>query len=238
MKIGVSNISWTDLDKARNTKAVKQSGYDYIESTYGKISTDYPILAIQSIFYGSGIEAFLDDDCLLYMEQVINDCRNLGIETITFGSPTMRVGNKSNMLMFLKDVDFLLEDTGVKLCVEPNASYYGATYYNTLESIVDDLSSYKNISSMIDVGNSLLEEQDCSAEYEKYNKFISHVHFSNPGLNEITDFGLYREFYKELQNSGYGGKLSYEFAKADDTETAIRNFYHEVIKFDNTEKDT
>jgi sugar phosphate isomerase/epimerase len=230
MKIGVSNLSWTDLDKAKNTEAVEESGYDYIESAYAKMSTDYPILAIQSIFYGSDIGAFLDDDVFLYMEQVVNDCRNLGVETITFGSPSMRVGNKSNMLRFLTDMDFLLEGTGIKLCVEPNASYYGATYYNTLESIVQDLVSYKNISSMIDVGNSFLEGQDCFAEYEKYNKFVSHVHFSTPGLEEIKDFGLYRDFYQELQNSGYRGKLTYEFAKAEDTETAIRAFCQNLTR--------
>jgi sugar phosphate isomerase/epimerase len=141
----------------------------------------------------------------------------------------MRTGNKSNMTSFLLDVDQLLDGTDIKFCIEPNAKYYEAEYYNTLESIVEDLGLYKNIRSMIDVGNSIMAGQDCLKEYERYSEYVSHVHFAAPELYEITDFRLYRHFYRELVNSGYTGYLSYEFLKAGDIEVAIKDFYTEIV---------
>jgi sugar phosphate isomerase/epimerase len=231
MKIGISNISWSLEDNNKYAEMAVAIGYDYIESVYSKMPLDVPILAIQSIFYGSDIESFSDKRCIPYINTLIDDCKGRGVKIVTLGSPSMRVGNKANMTSFLDDLDHLLEGTGVKFCVEPNARYYGAEYYNTLESIVEDIYRYKNISSMIDVGNSIMEGQDCFKEYEKYGEHVSHIHFATPGLSEITHFRFYRQFYRELVSSGYGGNISYEFAKARDIETAIRDFYREVITY-------
>jgi sugar phosphate isomerase/epimerase len=82
---------------------------------------------------------------------------------------------------------------------------------------------------MIDVGNSIMAGQDCLKEYERYSEYVSHVHFAAPELYEITDFRLYRHFYRELVNSGYTGYLSYEFLKAGDIEVAIKDFYTEIV---------
>jgi sugar phosphate isomerase/epimerase len=229
MKIGVSNISWSPEDTNTNIKAAKDSGYDYIESVYSKIPDDVPVLAIQSIFYGSGIELITDERFVPYLAEVIKTCETRGIESITFGSPSMRVGNKSDMTKVLVEVDRLLDGSNVKFCIEPNASKYGAEYYNTLEEIVEDIHLYKNITSMIDVGNSMLEGQDFFMEYEEYSKYVSHIHFSAPGLGEIRDFEPYKEFYWMLSGLGYSGNISYEFLKANNIESAINNFYKEVI---------
>jgi len=229
MKIGVSNISWSPEDNNKYVEVAKAVGYDYIESVYSKMPLDVPILAIQSIFYGSGIESFSDKRCIPYMSALIDRCRGFGVEIITLGSPSMRIGDKGTMTAFLTDLDPLLDGTGITLCVEPNARYYGAEYYNTLESIVEDIQQYRNVSSMIDVGNSIMEGRDCFKEYEKYRQYVSHVHFATPGLNEIAHFRFYRQFYRELVRSGYSGRLTYEFAKAKDIETAMVDFYKEVV---------
>jgi sugar phosphate isomerase/epimerase len=187
------------------------------------------VLAIQSIFYGSGIKRVTDERCLPYIAEVIKTCESRGIESITFGSPSMRVGDVEDMTNFLIDVDQLLDDSSVKFCIEPNARKYGAEYYNTLEEVVEEIHLYKNITSMIDVGNSMLEGQDCFKEYEQYSKYVSHVHFSAPGLGEIEDFGLYKEFYQMLDKLGYSGNISYEFIKASNIELAINDFYKKVL---------
>jgi len=229
MKIGVSNLSWSVEDEKKNVEIAKLAGYDYIESGYSKISNESPVLAIQSIFYGSGIESLTDDRCLPYIAEVIKTCKSRGIQSITFGSPSMRVGDVEDMTNFLIDVDQLLDDSSVKFCIEPNAREYGAEYCNTLEEVVEEIHLYKNITSMIDVGNSMLEGQDFFKEYEQYSKYVSHVHFSAPGLGEIEDFGPYKEFYQMLSKLGYSGNISYEFIKARNIDVAINNFYKEVI---------
>jgi sugar phosphate isomerase/epimerase len=229
MKIGVSNISWSPEDTKLNTSITKFSGYDYIESAYSKLSDDFPVLAIQSIFYGSGIESLTDSRCIPYITEVIKTCKSRGIESITFGSPSMRVGDVEDMTNFLIDVDQLLDDSSVKFCIEPNAREYGGEYYNTLEEIVEEIHLYRNITSMIDIGNSMLEGQDFFKEYEQYSKYVSHIHFSAPGLVEISDFGSYKEFYQMLNKLGYSGNISYEFMKANDIGMAINDFYEKVI---------
>jgi sugar phosphate isomerase/epimerase len=229
MKIGVSNLSWSAEDEKKNVEIARLAGYDYIESVYSKVSNDSPVLAIQSIFYGSGIERVTDERCLPYIAEVIKTCESRGIESITFGSPSMRVGDVEDMTNFLIDVDQLLDGSGVKFCIEPNAREYGAEYYNTLEEVVEEIHLYKNITSMIDVGNSMLEGQDFFKEYEQYSKYVSHVHFSAPGLGEIEDFGPYKEFYQMLDKLGYSGNISYEFIKASNIESAINDFYKKVL---------
>jgi len=229
MKIGVSNLSWSTEDEKGNVEIARLAGYDYIESVYSKISNDSPVLAIQSIFYGSGIERVTDERCLPYIAEVIKTCKSRGIESITFGSPSMRVGDVEDMTNFLIDVDQLLDDSSVKFCIEPNAREYGAEYYNTLEEVVEEIHLYKNITSMIDVGNSMLEGQDFFKEYEQYSKYVSHVHFSAPGLGEIENFEPYKDFYRKLVELGYSRNISYEFIKAKDIDAAINNFYKEVV---------
>lgn len=232
MLIGISNLSWSTEQDAKYLKIAKESGFDYVEAPYSRIVGESSLLkvkAIQSVFYGSGIDSFEDERCLGHMSKVLLDCKVQGVDVITFGSPGMRVGSKQLMIDFLYAVDELLDDSKTKLCIEPNAKYYGAEYYNTLEEIATDLALFKNIGSMIDVGNSLLEDGKYLQEYEKYKNFVSHVHFSTPGLNEISDFGLYREFYKTLADSNYNGYISYEFLNASNVEDAIKKFSLNVI---------
>lgn len=229
MKIGVSNLSWSTEDEKKNVEIAKLAGYNYIESGYLKIADESPVLAIQSIFYGSGIESLTDERCLPFIAEVIKSCESRGIKSITFGSPSMRVGDVEDMTNFLIGVDQLLDNSNVRFCIEPNAREYGAEYYNTLEEIVEEIHLYKNITSMIDVGNSMLEGQDFFKEYEQYSKYVSHVHFSAPGLGEIEDFGPYKDFYQKLIKLGYNGNISYEFIKANNIEVAINEFYRKVI---------
>jgi sugar phosphate isomerase/epimerase len=142
----------------------------------------------------------------------------------------MRVGDKYKMHMFLNGVNKLIKDTQVSFCVEPNAKFYGAEYYNTVSEIFNDLDKYENISTMIDVGNSILEDQDIFSEYDSYQDKVCHVHFANKGLKPIEDFNLYKDFIVNLKENGYKGMVSYEFASSDDIPETIKTFSEKIIQ--------
>lgn len=230
MKIGVSNMSWGEKDNARIASLINKVGFDYVESVYSKIDNCLNIKAIQSIFYNSGINDLNSPkSCAEHVKKIIKTCKENNISVITFGSPSMRRGSKKNIDTFLKIVDEYLDESNIKFCVEPNAKFYGAEYYNTLEEIVSDIQKYQNITSMIDVGNSLLEGKNPIDEYQTYQNYVSHIHFAAPGLDEIKDYKVYKEFYIKLKELSYNGMITYEFAKADKIEAAIENFYKEIV---------
>jgi sugar phosphate isomerase/epimerase len=223
MLIGISNLSWSNEENDKYIPVISESGYDYVESAYSKIFEGYKILSIQSIFYKSGIQSFKQKtESVKHIQGVIDLCSERGIEKIVLGSPTMRTGSYKNLLSVLDEVDEYLKDKNVRLCLEPNSSEYGAEYFTTLQSISEYILSYRNISSMIDVGNSLLENQNPLDEFEKFNEIVSHIHFSSPHLNPIKDFSLYKHFFNYLNEKGYNGLLTYEFI---DNKDLIRTIY-------------
>lgn len=229
MQIGASNISWGSKENSAIFDILKEAGFEYIESVYCKIPEGFLVKAVQSIFYNSGINS-LDDTgmCAEYIQSVIDRCEELGVQAITFGSPSMRVGDKSKMHSLLALVDRMLDGKVVKFCIEPNARYYGAEYYNTLEEISKDLDMYTNICSMIDVGNSLLEGKNPIEEYSLYSKYVSHIHFAAKDLKEIKDYQIYKDFYKYLLENNYNGLITYEFGTIDDINNNLNNFIKNI----------
>lgn len=224
-------MSWSREQNVDILPVVKACGYEYIESVHSKLDDSFPVNAIQSIFYGSGITNLENiSGCLGHVEKIVNECIEKNISVITFGSPAMRVGDRSKMHMFLNGVNKLIKDSKVTFCVEPNAKFYGAEYYNTVSEIFNDLYKYENISTMIDVGNSILEGQDVFSEYEAFREKICHIHFANKGLKPIDDFNLYKDFIIHLREDGYKGMVSYEFASSDDIAETIKTFSEKIIK--------
>ena len=230
MIFGASNMSWSIEEAGVISKKLKQYGFEYVESVYSKLSEDFPVKAIQSIFYGSKITSLDDTDkCVSHVKKIIDDCESRSISVITFGSPTMRIGEKNKMHDFLKEIDMLLKNSNINFCIEPNASFYGAEYYNKVSDICLDLNKFDNICTMIDVGNSILEGQNVLEEYKKYKDKVSHVHFAAPGLKSIQDFNIYKEFKDLLLENNYSGMISYEFASTDDIDKTLSDFSREII---------
>jgi len=229
MHIGASNISWGYSDNQKVFKILQEAGFDYIESVFPKISEGFPVKAVQSILYNSGINSLENiEECANYIVKVINRCEDLGVQVITFGSPSIRVGSKQRMQDMLLLVDKILDDKKVKFCIEPNAKHYGAEYYNTLEEISKDLPMYNNIVSMIDVGNSILEGKDPIEEYSLYSQYVYHIHFAAKDLKEIEDYKIYKDFYKYLLKNDYNGLLTYEFGTIDNIENNLNKFISSV----------
>lgn len=210
MQVGISNIVWPQDMVRQNSILAKKVGYDYIESAYLKVPQSISVYAVQSLFFESIIKGFDDPYCYSYLRKLISLCSEKNIKIITFGSPGFRKGNKEFMLDLLARVDRHIEGKSCIVCIEPNAREYGAEYYYNLQDIINDISQFKNIKTMIDTGNLIMEKYDVLEQYEKYKDYIHHIHISEPYMAPIKDFTVYSELISLLKNNNYRDGITYE----------------------------
>jgi hypothetical protein len=226
MQLGISNIGWDFLDVEDNVKLSLENGFDYIESVYAKTYLSRSVYAIQGIFYKSGINSFEDPLAYSYCYSLIDYCLKNNIKIITFGSPSMRLGDKKYLLNLLSSMDKYIGKNNCIICVEPNARIYGGEYYYSLDEIVADIQNFKNIKTMIDTGNLSAECIDPISEFTKYHEFIHHIHISSPDLQPIVDYKSYKNFILNIKNSEYNKNITYEYMNS-------RNINKEITEFIN-----
>lgn len=228
MIFGVSNLGWNSDQNKHYFDLMIENGFSYIESVPDKISNNVNIQAIQSIFYKTNIKSFNEiDSCINRFNKLINMCQNTNIETIVVGSPNMRVGKKSNLLSILKEVDAIADD--ISICIEPNAKQYGGEYFFSLEEIIEEIYLFKNVSTMLDTGNAIMQGNNIFDQFEKYSEYIDHIHFSAAHNKPIVDYGIYREFASFLR-SKYKKKITYEFLEQESIAAHIKIFSSNIIK--------
>jgi len=207
MKFGITNLSW----KQNNHFVVsdKLNNFDYFETVFSRRNIGI-YYSTQSIFYGSNIKSFDDDNILEYLNFVIDECSKCGIKIIVFGSPSLRKGNKNILLNIFDYIDDRLKDNKIYLCVEPNSKYYGGQYYHSLDEIVPDIEKYSNVKTMIDTHNLILEGENIIKQYKKYSDYIKHIHISEKDLKPIKDWNKYYEFVDFLKEECYNYGITYE----------------------------
>lgn len=221
MKFGISNLSWND-DKESLIKS-KLNKYDYVETVFPRIKHGY--YSTQSIFYGSNIDSFDDfDGTQKWLDYVVDKCIEYEIKIIVLGSPSLRKGNKNNLLKSLEKIDAKLIKNKIFLCIEPNSSYYGGEYYFSLNEIVKDVVNFSNIKTMIDTHNLFLEGEDICKTFLKYQDYIKHIHFSEKDLLPISDYSFYEYFVDFLNEKKYNMGITYELKFTE-------NIFEEMEKF-------
>jgi sugar phosphate isomerase/epimerase len=228
MIFGVSNIGWNPNQNKEYFDLMIENGFSYIESVPSKVTKDVHTQALQSIFYETNIKSFNDiDECVTRFIEIINLSKTNYIKTIVVGSPKMRIAEKKNFLSVLREIDQISES--VCICIEPNAKQYGGEYYHSIDEIVEDLSLFKNITTMLDTGNAIMEGENIFNKFERYSDYINHIHFSAPYNKPIVDYGIYKEFVSFLSER-YKNKITYEFIGSESTAAHIRLFANNLIK--------
>jgi len=207
MKFGITNLAWEQNNHF--VVSDKLNNFDYFETVFSRRNSGI-YYSTQSIFYGSNIKSFDDDNILEYLNFVIDECSKCGIKIIVFGSPSLRKGNKNILLNIFDYIDDRLKDNKIYLCVEPNSKYYGGQYYYSLDEIVSDIEKYSNVKTMIDTHNLILEGENIIKQYKKYSDYIKHIHISEKDLKPIKDWNKYYEFVDFLKEECYNYGITYE----------------------------
>jgi sugar phosphate isomerase/epimerase len=240
MNLALSNFAWDFQDSEITFKTLKENNINQIETVFTKIkdwselTTDSIIeykkyiesfgitsYSAQSLFYNVKCNDINDVDVIIsHFQKLIDYSKILGIKILVFGSPGLRKKNgnwKDSLTHIFKSVDEMLVDTGIKVLIEPNTSSYGGEFFHTVSEIVNfiDSNGLKNIRTMIDTHNSLLEKEDPNIELITYFDYINHIHVSEPKLRTIEETEFHLDFSDIIKKLGYDKTITYEVMKCD-----------------------
>jgi D-psicose/D-tagatose/L-ribulose 3-epimerase len=255
MKLGISELAWPGIDHFDTTlNALNATGISCIEMVIPKHSPWNPIdvdkltilrdminsshievKSTQSVLFNSDVTEIGDASFLRHMDQLIDACIAMGIEKIVLGSPKQRINFNLNQLgnAFGK-LDKKISNHNVTILIEPNSQKYGGEYFFTLDEIVKflDHHNFKNIKTMIDTHNIILENQNPTYEFIKYQKYIDHIHVSEIGLKSFKESDTHYQLTEILHTHQYGGLVVYECNQSATLFNDIKlftNIYNKVI---------
>jgi sugar phosphate isomerase/epimerase len=252
--LAISNLAWDYHESEEYFDVFKKTGINKIECVLTKIKDwddltlkdiieyksflDYSNVeaySIQSLFYNIKCDAFKDDDLTIkHFTRLIQYAKILNVKILVLGSPNLRKKYdnwETEIINLFKKVDALLNNTGIILTIEPNASAYGGQYFTKLSEIVEFIKNNEltNIRTMIDTHNLILENCNPTIEFVKYNDYINHIHVSETGLAPITENETHRVFSKKLVESDYSGVITYE-AKKDNKFIESLKVFNDLYK--------
>jgi sugar phosphate isomerase/epimerase len=249
MNLALSNFAWDNQDSETIFKSLKENGINNIESvltkikdwseletkdivSYKKYLDDNGIIpySIQSLFYGVKCVDITDVNIIKsHFDKLIYYSKLLGVKVLVFGSPGLRKktnGWEDSLIEIFTYVDNILIGTDIKVLIEPNTSSYGGEFFHTVSDIVNFIESnnLKNVRTMIDTHNSLLENLDPNVELVNYFNYIEHIHISEPKLVVIKEDEFHINFSKTIKNSEYNKTITYEVMKSIDLIPSIKTF--------------
>jgi sugar phosphate isomerase/epimerase len=95
-----------------------------------------------------------------------------------------------------------------------------------VDEIVDFIESnnFKNIKTMIDTHNIILEGEDPITVLDRNYNHIYHIHVSEENLKPLMDIDFHLKFSDKLKSLDYKGIVTYELLPCDDFENEIKLF--------------
>jgi sugar phosphate isomerase/epimerase len=249
MKLALSNLAWNNEDSELMFNHLKQHNINNIEGvltkidSWDKISLDtllefkkrldsnhILIPSLQSLFYNVNCKNISDEDVFInHFERLIEYCKILSVKVLVFGSPSLRKKvdkwEESLSKVFIK-LDNLLENTGIEISIEPNSKIYGGDYFFTVSEIVSFIkkNNLKNIKTMIDTHNIILEELNPISELNTYYEHINHIHISENNLLPIKNLNFHLDFSNEIKKMNYNKIITYEVISCNNILESIKLF--------------
>lgn len=254
MNLSLSNFAWDTCDTELVFTELKKIGINSIEGVLTKVNdwdnltndeiTNYKnlldsygisIMSLQSLFYNVKCDNILDETNFInHFKKLIEFSKILSINVLVFGSPSLRKkkeGWEESISKIFKKLDSLLDGTGVQISIEPNAKVYGGEYFFNLSEIIDFITSnnLRNIKTMIDTHNIILEGEDPITLFKYYQDKINHIHISENKLVPIKDLIFHNKFSLVLKEFKYNGIITYEVMKCKNIMDSVKKFY-EIYK--------
>ena len=245
MNIGLSHLAF---DSAEIYSKLKNLGFSYVEGVLTKISpwdslsqtslkqfkSDLNIntldcYSIQSIFYNTSITSLCDKKVMVHFCNLIEYCKMLDTKIMVLGSPNLRKIEPEflkKLERIFSQLDVLLEDTGIKVVIEPNSHIYKGEYFYSCSEIKCFIkaNNLRNIKTMIDTHNIINENLDPIKEFERNIELIEHIHISETDLVPIKDIGFHKEFANALRSNNYKKGVTYEIKKVNNITDSIKLF--------------
>jgi sugar phosphate isomerase/epimerase len=244
MKLAVSSLAWDRAEEIEAFKVLKNNNINYVEVVFSKIKPwddltendikEYKLilednglqsLSSQSLFYGINLTLSDERDVINHLYRIITYSEILGIKTLVFGSPNMRMGSLSSIENTLHKIDMIFNNHNMNFIIEPNARIYGGEFWYSISEIVDYLGvKFSSIHAMMDLHNSLLEEKDENQDLLKYCDSVRHIHISEPELKPISNYSRHQVFANTIKEINYDGIITYEVLRSNDVLNSIGKF--------------
>jgi D-psicose/D-tagatose/L-ribulose 3-epimerase len=247
MNLSVSNLAWDHKDLDVTLNILEKYNIKNIEGVLSKINKwdkidntqlinfknvletfGVKIPSIQSIFYNVNIDSLNNKNKFVqHINKLIEFSKTLEFDVLVFGSPNLRNNFHFNTIVdVLTDVNKLLSENGIIMCIEPNSKIYNGEYFNTITEIINflNLNNFSNIKTMIDTHNLLLESEDPIEIIEKYYNHIYHIHISENKLLPLSDLEFHKKFSEKIKSLGYENIITYELLPCDNLEEKIKVF--------------
>jgi sugar phosphate isomerase/epimerase len=248
MNIGLSNFAFDNTDlilleslsksNINNIELVftKHKSWDYEYNDLLEIKNFFKnlnlnISSIQSIFYNTNINSFSQTiEIKEHLKKLFIICSELNINSIIFGSPIFRKEYNKNQKYIKEIFDFIefeLSNTKIKFLIEPNSKIYNTEYFYNPHEIFNfiNINKYKNVSTMIDTHNLLLEGYNPISILENNFKMIDHIHISEYNLSELKNIEFHIKFSEKLKELNYNGFVIFEIFKNENINKNIKEFY-------------
>lgn len=249
MKLAISNLAWNNEDSELIFSHLKQLNINNIEGVLTKLelwdkmsldilldfkrkldSNGILIPSLQSLFYNVNCKNISDENTFInHFEKIIEYSKVLSVEVLVFGSPSLRKKvdkwEESLSRVFIM-LDNLLENTGIEISIEPNSKIYGGDYFFSISEIVSFIkqNNLKNIKTMIDTHNVILEGLNPISEFNTYYEYINHIHISENNLSPIKNINFHLDFSNEIKKMNYNKIVTYEVISCDNILESIKLF--------------
>lgn len=249
MKLALSNFAWDNDDSELIFDFLKKNNINNIEgvltklNTWDNISIDtllpfkenlnskhILIPSLQSLFYNVDCKNISDEDVFInHFKKIIELSKFLSVKVLVFGSPSLRKKVdkwEESLCRVFKKLDSMLENTDIEISIEPNSKIYGGEYFNTISEIVSFIkqNNLKNIKTMIDTHNLILEKLNPIFELKTYYEYINHIHISENNLSHIKDTDFHWDFSEKIKKMNYDKIVTYEVITCENILESIKLF--------------
>lgn len=248
MNIAISNFAWDyneshdffsflEKNQIKNLELVLTKFKDWSELNndnlldYNNMINKYNlnVYSLQSLFFNIDCSIVEKYKMISHFKTIIDYSTLLNVKKVVFGSPNLRkfsINYEKDLLIILKEIDDYLEGKDIILLIEPNSSIYKGDFFYTIDEIVKFIkeNGFKNIKTMIDTHNSILENKNPLIEINEYFNFIDHIHISEINLDILQNLDSHYTFSEELKKLKYNNVLTYEVKKCDNIKDSIITF--------------
>ena len=245
MNLSISNIAWTAPMDAKVYRLMRQYGFSALEiaptrvfpanpydrleeaeewSKWLKTEQGFGISSMQSIWYGRKENIFgsvEERDALMdYSRKAVDFAQAIGCGNLVFGCPKNRClpegADPEKAVPFFRAIGDYAFEHGTVIGMEANPPIYGTNYINTT---ADALRLIRSVDSPgfllnLDLGTMIYNGEEVGM-LEGSEKYIHHVHISEPGLAMPQPRELQRQLISLLYRHNYQGYISVEMKKTD-----------------------
>ena len=245
MKISASNIGWRPEDDGTVYRMMRGYGFSGLEIAPTRVIPEAPydhprqavrfadslreqyglvISSMQSIWFGVTDRIFGTAEertrLIAYTKKAVDFAEAVGCGNLVFGCPRNRAlpegADPAAAVPFFRELGDYAAAHHTALSLEANPPIYGTNYINTTAEALELIREVNSEGFGLNLDTGAMAENGEGIEVLRGSeKWIRHVHISEPGLVPLRRRPLHRELASFLRSFSYAGFVSLEAARPE-----------------------